>query len=227
LQRALLQAAAATQRTPGVRREHAPVPTLTPAPTRPSVAAAAGATADADAAARMLPSDGADAPELRAPNHGQPAAFAGWATGVRNGAAAGGAGGGGAGGGAAGGGAAGGGAARRKVLPASAAEMQEATSRWSVCYEASDELHALTDGDVECIICLSEMEAGEELVKLPCSEAAKAHVFHHDCLKRWLLCSAACPTCRRGVRPMLKAGPAAPAPANRPQAVARGRRAGR
>ena len=84
--------------------------------------------------------------------------------------------------------------------------MYEATTRWAVCYDCVDDLNACTDGELECIICLSDMEVKEELVKLPCSEAegAKAHIFHSECLKRWLLCSAACPTCRRGVRPMLK-----------------------
>ena len=83
--------------------------------------------------------------------------------------------------------------------------MQEATARWSVRL-SDDELQAQTDGELECIICLSDMEPQEELVRLPCSEAegAKAHVFHSDCLGRWLLTSAACPTCRRGVRPMLR-----------------------
>ena len=90
------------------------------------------------------------------------------------------------------------------MLPASAAELQEATSRWAVCYECEEELHEEVAGDVECIICLSDLEIGEPLVRLPCSEAAKAHIFHAECLTRWLLCSAACPTCRRGVRPMLR-----------------------
>ena len=54
---------------------------------------------------------------------------------------------------------------------------------------SDDELQAQTDGELECIICLSDMEPQEELVRLPCSEAegAKAHVFHSDCLGRWLL----------------------------------------
>ena len=91
----------------------------------------------------------------------------------------------------------------RPVLPASAAEMAEATHRWSVQLQAED-LTSQTDGDIECIICLSDMEPGEKLVRLPCSEAAKAHIFHEECLGRWLLTSAACPTCRRGIRPMLK-----------------------
>ena len=73
-------------------------------------------------------------------------------------------------------------------------------------------LHEATDGDSECIICLSEMEPHEPLVRLPCSEGftsaegapSKAHIFHAECVSRWLLTSAACPTCRRGVRPMLR-----------------------
>ena len=91
---------------------------------------------------------------------------------------------------------------RRPVLPASAAEMMEVTARWRVRLD-EDELQEAIGDDAECIICLSELEPNEPLVRLPCSEA-RAHVFHEECLGRWLLTSAACPTCRRGVRPMLK-----------------------
>ena len=62
----------------------------------------------------------------------------------------------------------------RKVLPASAAEMHEATSRWAVCFEVEEDLSAQLDGDLECIICLGDMQPHEDLVRLPCSEAAKA-----------------------------------------------------
>ena len=95
------------------------------------------------------------------------------------------------------------------VAPASAAEMAEARTRFAVRLDAED-LQRETDGDIECIICLGEMEADEPLVCLPCNgkeegeeSAAKSHVFHADCLARWLLTSAQCPTCRRKVRPML------------------------
>ena len=68
----------------------------------------------------------------------------------------------------------------------------------------ADALQQQTDGDIECIICLSDMEPSDQLVCLPCSsEKAKSHLFHADCLARWLLTSAACPTCRRPVRSML------------------------
>ena len=92
------------------------------------------------------------------------------------------------------------------VLPASAAEMHEACTLWSVQLD-SEELAHRTDGDVECVVCLGEMEPHQTLVQLPCSgegeQSCKAHIFHADCLGRWLLTSAACPVCRRGVRPML------------------------
>lgn len=98
---------------------------------------------------------------------------------------------------------------RAGSLPASAAEMREAAARWSVRLD-DGALRDATGGDTECIICLSDMEAHEHLVQLPCSEGASAeaaprgHLFHAECISRWLLTSAACPTCRRGVRPMLR-----------------------
>ena len=150
----------------------------------------------------------------------------------------------------------------RHVLPASAAEMQEAKVRWQVRLD-EEALERHTGGDTECVICLGEMEPHEPLVHLPCNQQrlthqprqareqqpqgqthptqqhteasapnaicapcedqcegidqaaedpvtalepqtqAKAHLFHADCLSRWLLTSAACPTCRKPVRSML------------------------
>ena len=97
--------------------------------------------------------------------------------------------------------------------------MQEARARWAVRLDAEQLLEA-TDGEPECVICLGEMEPSQQLVRLPCTKGhghgsggcepcedgppqAKAHVFHADCLARWLLTAAQCPTCRRGVRGML------------------------
>lgn len=44
-----------------------------------------------------------------------------------------------------------------------------------------------------CVICL--MEEKENLVKLSCQ-----HVFHKECIKRWLLNSNNCPICRINLR---------------------------
>ncbi|KAL6896650.1 hypothetical protein ACP4OV_007222 [Aristida adscensionis] len=46
---------------------------------------------------------------------------------------------------------------------------------------------------VECVVCLSGVEEGEEVRELRCR-----HVFHRSCLDRWLLARplATCPLCR-------------------------------
>ncbi|OMJ84417.1 hypothetical protein SteCoe_14494 [Stentor coeruleus] len=44
----------------------------------------------------------------------------------------------------------------------------------------------------ECSICLS---VGLEGIKLPCG-----HVFHSECITRWLKCKIECPNCRQSAR---------------------------
>jgi hypothetical protein len=44
----------------------------------------------------------------------------------------------------------------------------------------------------ECRVCLSKFRVGETTRRLPCR-----HVFHRDCVDRWLLsCKRTCPLCR-------------------------------
>ncbi|PON94750.1 43kDa postsynaptic protein [Trema orientale] len=49
--------------------------------------------------------------------------------------------------------------------------------------ESSDELL--------CVICLEDILTGSRLIRFPCS-----HVFHEDCVLRWLESSHNCPLCR-------------------------------
>merc|ERR1719201_129780 len=49
-----------------------------------------------------------------------------------------------------------------------------------------------------CAICLADFTFGERLRALPCDGA---HVFHGQCLKRWLKANPTCPCCRESVRP--------------------------
>lgn len=48
---------------------------------------------------------------------------------------------------------------------------------------------------VECSVCLDEVEEGNMVLRLVCG-----HVFHAECIRKWLLRAARCPSCRREVR---------------------------
>lgn len=56
-----------------------------------------------------------------------------------------------------------------------------------------DEGHTTTD-QTQCMICLSEFEAGEEVRGLPCS-----HVFHASCVDEWLRRCTDCPICKANI----------------------------
>ncbi|KAK9996080.1 hypothetical protein SO802_020766 [Lithocarpus litseifolius] len=43
----------------------------------------------------------------------------------------------------------------------------------------------------ECIICMEEFHTGSEVNRMPCS-----HIYHGDCIVRWLETSHICPLCR-------------------------------
>ncbi|CAJ1857010.1 unnamed protein product [Sphenostylis stenocarpa] len=52
-------------------------------------------------------------------------------------------------------------------------------------------------GAAECRVCLCELEEGEKVRKLQCH-----HMFHRDCLDKWLQQYwATCPLCRKQVVP--------------------------
>ncbi|KAF5459792.1 hypothetical protein F2P56_019710 [Juglans regia] len=42
-----------------------------------------------------------------------------------------------------------------------------------------------------CMVCMAEYEDGMEVTRMPCS-----HLFHGDCIVKWLLTSHLCPLCR-------------------------------
>ncbi|XP_027179147.1 E3 ubiquitin-protein ligase RHA2B-like [Coffea eugenioides] len=55
----------------------------------------------------------------------------------------------------------------------------------------------IMDDSIECAVCLSLFEEGEFVRKLKCK-----HIFHKDCLDRWLQQDwATCPLCRTTVLP--------------------------
>ncbi|KAF9132902.1 hypothetical protein BGW39_011088 [Mortierella sp. 14UC] len=52
----------------------------------------------------------------------------------------------------------------------------------------------ISQGDEECAICLCDFEDGDELRHLYCN-----HLFHRNCVDRWLVKNAFCPKCKRGI----------------------------
>lgn len=45
-----------------------------------------------------------------------------------------------------------------------------------------------------CCICLAKYENNDELRELPCS-----HLFHRECVDKWLKINALCPLCKNEV----------------------------
>ncbi|OMO60960.1 Zinc finger, RING-type [Corchorus olitorius] len=47
------------------------------------------------------------------------------------------------------------------------------------------------DTDQDCIICMEQLCSGTEVTQMPC-----LHLFHVDCIEKWLHTSHICPLCR-------------------------------
>ena len=52
------------------------------------------------------------------------------------------------------------------------------------------------DQNKECIICFVDYEAGDKTVTLPCNNG---HMFHQECIERWLKSNNTCPLCKEPV----------------------------
>ena len=59
---------------------------------------------------------------------------------------------------------------------------------------SSDEEEDEKDPQQECIICMEGFEVGDKVSFSPAEGCH--HVFHHHCLRQWLLRKSACPCCR-------------------------------
>ncbi|KAK6346892.1 hypothetical protein TWF696_006994 [Orbilia brochopaga] len=55
---------------------------------------------------------------------------------------------------------------------------------------------AEVDEGTECVVCQDEFKVQEEVVKLPCR-----HIYHEECVTRWLETHDACPICRTPITP--------------------------
>lgn len=52
-----------------------------------------------------------------------------------------------------------------------------------------------TDEAEKCVICLGEYERDDVIKRLPCG-----HIFHSECVDRWLKVNRTCPSCKRSIR---------------------------
>eukprot|EP01018_Ginkgo_biloba_P038053 Gb_14821 [translate_table: standard] len=78
-------------------------------------------------------------------------------------------------------------------LPVIADEIR--TSLPVILYENESSIN--TNAQVECAVCLSKVEQGDQIRELPC-----CHFFHRDCLDKWLdHQQTTCPLCRSSLIP--------------------------
>lgn len=47
------------------------------------------------------------------------------------------------------------------------------------------------DNNYKCVICLNEFKIGDKVCTIPC-----LHIFHIDCLKKWIIMNRWCPICK-------------------------------
>uniref|UniRef100_A0A1I8A4V5 RING-type domain-containing protein n=2 Tax=Steinernema glaseri TaxID=37863 RepID=A0A1I8A4V5_9BILA len=75
----------------------------------------------------------------------------------------------------------------RPPVGASIEEIQKCTEKVPFVKEAG----VPEEEEERCTVCLMNFESGEELRSLQCS-----HLFHVDCIDRWLIYNKTCPVCR-------------------------------
>lgn len=59
----------------------------------------------------------------------------------------------------------------------------------SACHSSSDE-------EDKCAICIDPFEVGQTIKQLPCN---KKHIFHKNCIDKWLSHNKICPSCRKEI----------------------------
>lgn len=52
------------------------------------------------------------------------------------------------------------------------------------------------DDREKCVICLSEFQDDSKVMRLPCT-----HIFHDECVARWLRVNKTCPSCKSSISP--------------------------
>ncbi|XP_013921999.1 PREDICTED: RING finger protein 165-like [Thamnophis sirtalis] len=76
--------------------------------------------------------------------------------------------------------------------------VRESHERWPQEDKIEKEEGEESDTDEKCTICLSMLEDGEDVRRLPCM-----HLFHQVCVDQWLANSKKCPICRVDIETQL------------------------
>ncbi|XP_067933276.1 E3 ubiquitin-protein ligase Arkadia-like [Watersipora subatra] len=81
---------------------------------------------------------------------------------------------------------------------------QETIDRTTFAHRYSQRVASDSDEgrlDDKCTICISEYNTGEHVRRLPC-----LHLFHRDCVDRWLNSNKRCPMCRADIEAAIPEG---------------------
>ncbi|XP_067933277.1 E3 ubiquitin-protein ligase Arkadia-like [Watersipora subatra] len=81
---------------------------------------------------------------------------------------------------------------------------QETIDRLTFAHRYSQRVASDSDdgsSDDKCTICISEYNTGEHVRRLPC-----LHLFHRDCIDRWLNSNKRCPMCRADIEAIIPEG---------------------
>ncbi|KAJ1411010.1 Zinc finger, RING-type [Sesbania bispinosa] len=70
-------------------------------------------------------------------------------------------------------------------------ESNSAVSEGGIVAAGTEKERMISGEDAVCCICLAKYENNDELRELPCS-----HLFHKDCVDKWLKINALCPLCK-------------------------------
>ncbi|KAK3416659.1 hypothetical protein EUGRSUZ_H02426 [Eucalyptus grandis] len=79
----------------------------------------------------------------------------------------------------------------KQDLNADGEEFNTGGSEGGVLAPGTEKEHFLSGEDAVCCICLSRYADNDELKELPCH-----HVFHVECIDKWLKINASCPLCK-------------------------------
>ncbi|KZV31644.1 hypothetical protein F511_00448 [Dorcoceras hygrometricum] len=84
----------------------------------------------------------------------------------------------------------------RKIKSSSNKETGLGAGEGGIVAAGTEKERLISGEDAVCCICLAKYVHNDELTELPCS-----HLFHKDCVDKWLKINASCPLCKTLLRP--------------------------